>query len=97
MRLMDVGMQPVVDVQGYAIFTGCEGEDARFQAFLVNQDQAEALTSLMRVSRWDGDVQCVLAVLTGDLGLVTADDFEIKTHQELEQRITNARAAGIET
>ena len=92
----EMGLEPTTNVRGYAVFIGCEGEDPRFRAFLVDKDQAEALASLMRASICDGSVQCELAFLTSDMGLVTANDFEIKTHEELEQRIINARAAGLE-
>lgn len=95
-RLIDMGLEPVADVNGYAVFTGCEGEDPKLRAFLVDKELAEALAALMRASYDDSNVQCEFAILTDDMGLVAANDFQIKTHAQLAQRITNARAMKVQ-
>lgn len=77
---------------GWAVFTGCEGEDPRFAAFFMGVETAEAAIAMV-----DGDgckrfsdAQIVPAVVLEGCGVVASDDMEIDTHEKLRRAIEGA-------
>lgn len=91
----DRGLEPVTTGDGWAVFTGCEGDSPQFIAFFIWEADAKELA--MHLADDVSDVGCELAIITDDMGIVAANDGDIKTHHDLRQRIINARAAGVST
>ncbi len=93
----DFGLEQVSDINGWAIVTGKEGEDPHIAAFFDQKERALAAV-------WQQDEEgedlyfdaCVeLAVLTSDMGVLVANDVDLTTHEQLRERIAEARAAGL--
>ena len=97
----ELELQPDVGARGWAVFSGCEGECPRLVGFFPRKEDAELFTNAPDPDDEDGEVYPLdgnnsieLSVLTPH-GIVTANDYEIATHEELEKRITEALARGI--
>ncbi|HEX4334653.1 MAG TPA: hypothetical protein VH062_02000 [Polyangiaceae bacterium] len=96
MNFYDLGLEAVTDVDGWAVFSGCDGEDPRFVSFHVDEsDACECVRRMKSDPERSDDVAAELAVLTSDMGVVSANDFELQTHEQLRARIEQARAAGL--
>jgi hypothetical protein len=63
---------------GWAVFAGCEGEDPSLVSFHLREEDADAVC--MNTERTD--CAAVLA-LVNEHGLFAANDWEIKSHDEL--------------
>ena len=91
------GLEQTSDVDGWAIVTGKEGEDPTIAAFFAGHEQAMTAVWLQDTEGEDlyFDASVELAVLTSDMGIIVANDFELTTHALLRKRIAEARAAGL--
>jgi len=96
-KFYEMGLEPVTDQNGWAVFTGCEGETPDFVAFFVDEKAANAFAKSLNEDPEFGnqDAFTFLAVLTSDMGIVAENDFELQTHEQLRERIQEARAAGL--
>lgn len=88
------------DVDGWAVFSGSEGEDPKFEGFFLTQEDAQAVAEAPHPDLDQGD--CLFfdsswsrAVLTADFGIVAANDYTIDTHEKLRARIAEARKRGL--
>lgn len=79
------------EVDGWAVFTGAEGETPRFVAFFTDEEDATEYAK----KRAAEDSTPELAVLTADYGIVAAPDTDLGEHAHLRARIDQARAAGL--
>ena len=93
-------LQPEAGERGWAVYTGCDGEDPRLVGFFPRKEDAELFTNAPDPDDEDGEVYPLdgnnsieLALLT-EFGIVTANSYEITTHEQLESRITAALARG---
>lgn len=81
-RVNGVGIEEVQGRTGWAVFTGCDGEDAFFRAFFGTRDEARGYVDLclkldadhdMHLS--DGDV-CVVPAAIVDGQIIAAKHFD---------------------
>jgi hypothetical protein len=83
------------DADGWAVFTGCEGDSPNFCAFFADKEDAEAFIALPDPEEPECKRLCdpdiVVAVLT-EQGVIAANDFTINTHEQLRARIAEARS-----
>lgn len=93
---VDLELSPEVGEPGWSVFTGCDGEDPKFVGFFLRKEVAELMLTVTNpedgslVYSRDGDTAVELAYLT-DQGIVTANDYTIKDHAELHERIVRTR------
>lgn len=91
------GLEQAVDIEGWAVFAGAEGETPRFVAFFVYEADAETFIEFPdsedpeRTRVFEPAI--VRAILTQDLGLVAENDTDLKTHEDLRRRIEKYRIA----
>ncbi|HWA29057.1 MAG TPA: hypothetical protein VG734_25630 [Lacunisphaera sp.] len=82
-----------VPLDGWAIFTGCEGEDPTFQAFFVDEDTARKCSVMV-----DPDLPedalffdpCVVVAIATEHGIIAANDSELDTHEKLRAKIAES-------
>ncbi len=82
-------------VEGWSVYSGAEGESPQFEDFFVDRVRAEGVCDARDV---DGhpvlfDAFVFDAILLPE-GLVTSNDFEIRNHEHLAERIAQWRAQG---
>jgi hypothetical protein len=81
------------DTDGFAVFTGCDGDSPHFLGFFVRREDAETLIALRDPSDDSCPLYCdadiVIAVLT-EHGVVAANDIDLKTHADLRRRIAES-------
>ncbi len=82
-------------VEGWSVYSGAEGESPSFEEFYVDRERAD-----LAVAEVDSDDHPVLfdafvfdAILLPE-GLITSNDFEIRNHEQLAERIEQWRARG---
>lgn len=82
-------------VDGWAVYSSAEGESPVLEDFFVDREKADAA-----VVERDADDELVLfdafvfdAILLPE-GLVTSNDFEIRSHDDLRKRIEEWRRRG---
>lgn len=73
-----------IGLQGWACFSGANGDDPKFSAFFT--DEADAIDHAREL--FDG--QAVRAIVT-EHGIIAENDFEIASHEQL--RMTIAQVA----
>lgn len=84
-----MALEPSGLVDGWGIYSGCEGEDPSFVGFIVHEDTAQ---EIVRSASANGefeqivfDGQTMPAILT-EYGVVTSNDYEINTHAKLRAK-----------
>lgn len=89
------GLETVEPCDGFAIFTGKDGEDPSFAAFFLHREDADAALASKDESD-DGAARyfdaCITEAVLTEGGIIAANDFEIKDHTQLRERIAAAKA-----
>lgn len=86
------GMELAEGLNGYAVFTGCEGDDPQFLGFFFDEAEAERLLKMKDPDDSEVSFYCdpyvVPAILT-PYGIVAAVSYEIETHDQLRERFNS--------
>jgi hypothetical protein len=85
----------LVAIEGWAVYSGCEGDASTFRGFFIREEDAEAFSIANDPDEEEEfplcvDPAAVVALLTDD-GIYTANDYEIETHQQLRDRLIEHR------
>lgn len=92
------GVSAEMDLEGWSIHTGCEGEDPTFVGFLVDKGDAEFLLT----RKQEDDPACAYytdpsidVAIVKEHGIITSNDFAVDTHDKLETHVLNAIKAAV--
>jgi hypothetical protein len=92
-RLWSLNLEQVAPGrEGWALYTGSEGDAPWFLGFFVRRSDAEAL--LVARDADGGLLLCdpvIVPALLTEHGVVAANDFEIETHEQLRERLAGRR------
>lgn len=80
-------------LDGWAVFTGIEGEDPTFRAFFVDEDTARKCAVLRDPDLSEEELffePCVSVAVVTERGIVASNDYEIDTHEKLRAKLAES-------
>jgi hypothetical protein len=89
-------LEPLIGQPGWSIYTGSDGDDPWFLGFFIRKSDAEALLRLRDPEDGVTPLYCdpvIVPSLLTEHGVVTANDYQIKTHEQLRERLATVGVA----
>lgn len=87
------GVELETTEEGWAVYGGSEGDNAYFVAFFLREDTAQSFAQAKHPDPDEGTLvfdPCVTLALRTPVGIISANDYTVKNHEQLKARLAEA-------